>query len=430
MAFPLKDVRFTVRRAGQETTLYPRLIRDRSFFPKVDIAVQYFETMRGRERREFETEVLVHFFGDHKLARCMVASLARSYRFHTPTLAELVTKTALRRLERAGIDAPLGLRFALFDRLNDFGHGFLAPDERAATLGQLEAELRLRPGELERLLFLDAEEHALLTRVGAEPKPEDVVAQYNFAVLETLLRHAEQVRLDLARPTDAEHAAIVALFAGHGVEAAWDPSSRDRLLVHGRQDGMGGWARHGRRVARATVELLLGVRPLVRGGTVALQLRERQATLRLTDEALDLLSGPPKPCLGLEADATWSQPELAEIAQALRAPRLGWSARRRPDPQAWSAGVLLPDLLLGADGRRWLVCAVRSLADAERLAPIAQAATTGEPLLFVGASSALRPLEAVGAHTARLPGREPAGVAEALRRALAAEPGRVLQQAS
>src|ERR671930_762038 len=107
MAFPLSDVRSTTRRnPSGGLALYPRLLRDRSVLPKVDITIQYFESMLGRERREFDSEVLVHFFGDHKLARCMVACLARSYRFRSPRLEELVTQTALRRLRRAGIGAP------------------------------------------------------------------------------------------------------------------------------------------------------------------------------------------------------------------------------------------------------------------------------------------------------------------------------------
>ena len=430
MAFPLKDIRFTVRRSGGETMLYPRLVRDRSFLPKVDIAVQYFESMLGRERRDFQTEVLVHFFGDHKLARCMVASLARSYRFRTPLLSEIVTKGALRRLERAGISSPVWLRFALFDRLNDFGHGFLPSAERAATLAAIEAELHLRSGELERLLHLDSDEHALLTRVGAEPRPEDVVAQYNFGVLETLLRHAQRIELELARPTAVERAGLLALFAEHGIEAEWTASGRDRLALHGRQDAMGVWSRHGRRLARTVVELLIRVRPIVREGVVNLLQRDRKATLRLTPEALDLLSGPPTPCVGPEANDGWSQAELVEVAQALRGGRLGWSVRRLPDPQAWAAGVVLPDLLLRAAGQRRLVCAVRSLADAERLAPIARAATTGEPLLFVGPAAALGPLEAVEAGTVALASREPAAVAEALQWAL--DPARLegLRQAS
>ena len=51
MAFPLSDLRLTTRRSSDGGwTFYPRLLRDRSFVPKIDIAIQYFETMLGRER--------------------------------------------------------------------------------------------------------------------------------------------------------------------------------------------------------------------------------------------------------------------------------------------------------------------------------------------------------------------------------------------
>src|SRR5437764_15082089 len=107
MAFPLKDVRLTTRRsASGELALYPRLLRDRSVLPKIDITVQYFESMLGRPRREFESEVLVHFFGDHKLARCMVACLARAYRFRSRDIGELVSPSGLDRLREAGIHSP------------------------------------------------------------------------------------------------------------------------------------------------------------------------------------------------------------------------------------------------------------------------------------------------------------------------------------
>jgi hypothetical protein len=139
MAFPLRDVRFVTRRSAEpEPVLHPRLLRDRSILPKIDIAIQYFESMLGRERREFESEVLVHFFGDHKFTRCMVACLARSYRFRSPRFDEVLSATAVRQLEAAEADSPRALRFRLYDHLSDFGHGFLPESGREATLGRLE----------------------------------------------------------------------------------------------------------------------------------------------------------------------------------------------------------------------------------------------------------------------------------------------------
>src|SRR5919109_2764279 len=168
MSLPLKDVRFTTRRSRGDPdaapALYPRLLRDRSVVPKVAITIEYFESMLGKERRELDPEVLVQFFGDHKLARCMVAALAHSYRYRNPALEEVVSRGAWRRLQRKGLTSPKALRLRLFDRLNEANDGFLRGADRAETLGQIEAELGLRTGELERLLYLDAAEHAVLVR--------------------------------------------------------------------------------------------------------------------------------------------------------------------------------------------------------------------------------------------------------------------------
>ena len=64
----MRDVRFSTRRSDGEVAIYPRLMRDRAILPKVQFAIRYFETMLGRERRELDSEMLVHFFADQKLA--------------------------------------------------------------------------------------------------------------------------------------------------------------------------------------------------------------------------------------------------------------------------------------------------------------------------------------------------------------------------
>ena len=55
-AFSLSDVRVTSRRSrGGDPILYPKLLRDSSILPKISIAIDYFESMLGRERRELDT---------------------------------------------------------------------------------------------------------------------------------------------------------------------------------------------------------------------------------------------------------------------------------------------------------------------------------------------------------------------------------------
>ncbi len=429
MAFPLKDVRFTTRRAGGVLNVYPRLLRDRAMLPRIDVAAQYFESMLGRERRLLDAETLVTFFGDHKQARCLVACLTIAYRYRPRAMEEIVTRTALRRLQRAEADNSIALRLRLYDRLNDFGHGFLPHLERAATLDALEAELALRGGELETLLYLDAAEHAVLTRVGARPVAEDVAAQYNFGALQALLRHAEQLELTLTDWSPHACQAALTLCSANGVAAELEPTGRgiSVLRLRGRQDALGSWLRHGRALARSVVQLLERARPSVSDGLARVSLRDRRGVVRLTAETLNMLIGPSNPHAAT-ADEGWTDLDgwdveaLASAIAASRSAGDGVRMRRAPEPRAWAAGVVVPDLLMQVGPNVALVCAVRSLAHAERLARIAPCATSGEPLLFVGDPDALAPLMAVDAWTLAVSRFDPRAIAESLRPVHAEQP--------
>jgi hypothetical protein len=436
-------VRFTARRAGESDLplLYPRLLRDSAILPKAGIAIQYFESMRGRERRDVDAEALARFFGDPKLARGLIACLARSYRFLSPQIEDVVTPAALRRLRRAGLDSPVALRLRLFDDVNDRGDGFLRPHDRGEAVARLERELRLRRGELDRLLQLDAPERAVLQRIGPQPAPEDLVADYNFFTLEALLRLAERVELTLrAASLEPEHVAEVAqgLCAAGGVQAAVTVSGRELLVaVFGRQDTLGVWARHGRRVARTVLQLLERARDETMRGEAIVAVRGRRARLRLTPDLLDILSGVPAPATGWRGAPGWEPFLLHEAAAALRRglakqaagrarrpagsglPGMPGTAvvRRWPEPLIWASGVIIPDLAVLSPNLRALaslICIVRSTAHATRLASVLQGATAVPTLLFAGAPDCLAPLEALGAWVVAV---EPAS-AQALARAL------------
>ncbi len=416
MAFPLKDIRFTTRRQGDgDPVLYPRVLRDHAALPKIGIAIGYFESMLGRERQELDTEVLVQFFADHKLARCVVAALSRSYRYRSPGMANVVTRASLRRLEKAGLDSPKLLRLRLYDHVNDEGSGFVAEAARSSTFEQLEKRLGLRSKELERLLYLDAEEHAILTRVGERPDAEDVAAQFNFSVMESLLRHAEHVDLRFSSWAEEVAAGVEALCDANGVERN---VSRDRsgarLRLLGRSDALGNWSRHGRRVARTVIQLLERGRSLVGEGSARLILRDRRAILRLTQEALNLLAGAAIPDTGWQDKQGDSRTLLAALAASPREARAGWTIRRLPDPRAWASGVLVPDLLVQQEWRALLICAVRSAAHGVRLAPVAKSITSGEPVLFVGDADSLAPLQAACARTVVTPDFDAGAVADVL----------------
>lgn len=394
MPLSIKDLRLTVRRQGDEAFVYPRLMRDRAALPKLAIAIEHFEASLGKERREIDAEVLVSFFGDHKLARCVVAALGRTYRFHRRRMAELVTKTAARRLAKAGLLSPVDLRLALFDHVNSASDGFTSDAERPAAYAALEAQIGLKAGDIAKLLYLDADERAVLRRAGERAQSEDAAAQFNLLTLETLLRQAEQITLAVAKPSDALVCGAAALAQQLDVELTLDHGER-RLRLRGQQDALGNWSRHGRRLARLLVALLERDADAFGDGEATLALPGRRATLRLTAELRRCLSGGAPPTGwegGADADAAH-----AAVLPALRA--LG-TVRRLPEAQAWQSGVFLPDLRLVRDDGATLLCLVRGESHARRLAAVAPRAVSGDPLLCVGSGPALELLRAAGVRIA------------------------------
>jgi hypothetical protein len=399
MRCTLKDIRFTVRRAGADDPLmYPRLLRDRALTPKIDFAIDYFERLVGHERRDLDAELLVSFFGDHKLARCVIAALGCSYRFRPRRIGEVVSKASARRLAARGIAAPKLLRLALFDDVNERRCGFTALDEREAACADLARRLKIRPPDVERVLYLDLDEHAVLQRIGPRAQADDVSAEFNLGVLEILLRQAESVELRLATLPPGAGVTARKVGAAYGIAVT---TAEQTLRLTGRQDALGNWSRHGRRLARATLDLLERGQGSVLDGLAVLALPNRNVRLRLTPEILAMLSVPERGPADWQDDLEEREAILEKVSAAVHRRPGRWSLRRRPDPRASRAGVSLPDLQLRKDDQLVLVTAVRSVAHASRAAHLLGRTVTADPRVFVGSDDALVPLRETGAPSIR-----------------------------
>jgi predicted nuclease of restriction endonuclease-like RecB superfamily len=338
MAFRTEDLRVSVRRdRGREhRRLYPRLIRDDTLKPRIGIALRYFETKLGLARRDLDAEALIQLFGEPKLARCIVSCLARSYRYRTRSFTELLGTERASALAERGVVGPRELRALAYARANETG-GFVGPAERARFLDSLLPELDLV--EAEQALWLDAPDQAILTRVGPVPEVEEVLALYNLRTLESLFRVARRARLALR----GDRALVSAVCARHGVRATF-ASDGPAVTLHGQQDTLGSWTRHGARVARAALTLL-ACRALGPG--------EAEVTLR--DEAFDVildanLLADALPARGWSAPpATWSklEPFVKGLLAERRAGRLvGWRLTRWPAPLVSAQGAIWPEFAI------------------------------------------------------------------------------------
>ena len=122
----------------------------------------------------------------------------------------------------------------------------------------MEGRFGLRAGQLDRLVALDAPEHAILTRLGEQPAPADVLAEYRRAIVAALLTHSERVELTLGRAAASRLEQIRALAEVERVDVdlAAEAGGGAWVAVAWPADAFGSWARQGRRVARFVARLL------------------------------------------------------------------------------------------------------------------------------------------------------------------------------
>ncbi|HEX5155734.1 MAG TPA: DUF790 family protein [Ktedonobacterales bacterium] len=332
----LTDLRKTTRHSRKDgmRVIYPRFLRDASLAPRIEMAIRYMERMLGQPRRALDDEVIVQLFGDHKVARCLVACLGANYRHRPRALAEALSSEDVARLAAQGIASASELRLWLFRRVNRVLAGFAGRDERAAFMADAERDLGLESGKLDELITLDAPEQAILVRTGARPSAEDVIVRYNHAVAAAVLAQSPQVRINLARalsPADAER--VYELAARTGVSI--DLGGRE-LVLHGRQDALESWTRHGAKLARLLSLLLMCGLPARSGEALVASPRGGELLFRLDGDVLTFLGATPTPQLDLAAlCAHLDRMErfMGEVAALRRAGALdGWALRRVHEP--------------------------------------------------------------------------------------------------
>jgi hypothetical protein len=336
MAFRLQDLCKTTRRASGNglPRLFPRILGDDRLDPHLGIALRFFETHLGRPRHEFDAEALITLFGDSRLARGLIRCLSRTYRYRTRPLEDLLGAGRAAALAARGLTAPAQLRALAYARANQDG-GFVAPEQRTAFLTDLIDGLH--PTEIERALWLDAPDQALLVRDGPLPTAADVRSCYNIQVLETLLCSAPECHFALR----GDRKLVEAVAARHAVQVSVD---LETATLRGRPDAGGSWARHGVRVARAALTLLAA--GALGPGTAIVQLGDRRYEVRL-DAAQLRKALPPR---GWSAPAAvWGVANsVARAVQTLRRHgRLaGWRLRWWPEPLVAEQGVVWPELTL------------------------------------------------------------------------------------
>lgn len=424
MAFATGDFKKTTRSGEGGRQLYPYQIRDARYTASIAYAVAYYERMVGRRRGEFEADTLLEFFGDPRLARGLVACLARTYAWRAQSFDEALGKEAARALRRAGVESPADLRAHWYALANREYGGFVLPAERAAALAKLcgcllgtagrperadgdeategasaltsapAVSAALLPAHVEEGLALDAEDRQVLVKLGPTPEPDAIVARYNYHSLETALVHSEHVRLTLRGPVWSIIRSAHALARRYRLryEVSGAPASlfdeRLELTLHGARDALGGWTRAGRRLARAILRLLASHPGALSEGEARVHLKGATLRLKLDARAIAVLGA--AAASETEAREAWDDDDAEALRRAwgrayVAGRTAGWRLRRDPEPLVGSAAkrgakaaaaekgvsstplLVVPDFALVRGRERVALCMARGRATAEAL---------------------------------------------------------------
>lgn len=390
MAFRRQDIPKMTRKGkdGAPRRIFPRFIRDQTMHPKVGLAIDYLEGMIGRKRSELSPDVVLDLFGDPKLARCMLACLAESYRYRSLEIAEVVGDDAAVALAGWDLMSPADLRAHLYRLANSTEGGFVGAAERSSFLATAAVPLGLTGDQLSTLLTLDAEPHQRLIRIGPKPESADVVARYNLILLSSVLRNASP--LEISTP-GLDPMIVDTVLSRYGVDGRRSGSDSIRLV--GRRNAFGSWASFGPRVSRVALHLLvLSPRPA-----------DLHAVIHLGDQVSELtLDGKSL------ANVIPAQRGAADAAGVIRATILdedvtahrrrrasvdfaGWSVRRLSDPIVASDAMLLPDLAFVRGNLVVPIVAIPTGLGREISLNAAQVVGAQRPVVALGAFDAQRP---------------------------------------
>lgn len=375
MAFALSDFKKTSRVTGGQRTLYPHQLKDDRYLAAISYAIDYYERMVGYARQTLQAETLLEFFGDPRLARGIVACLNRYYVWHQPTIAEVVGTATWTALRQMGLEHPSALRAHLYRYVNEKHGGFLPSVGRATALEALCADLPLDRHTFERLLTLDAPANAVLVKVAGTPTPREIVQLYNYHSIETALCAASTLRLTLGGPIWTALRTVHNLSRRYGLRYSVEYGS-DGLLAGtvtviwpGRRDALGGYRRHGRRVAQALLRLVQAHPDAPRAGEATVHLQGRTYRYPLSAATFKTLGAQLQ---RRPAEEAWEPAVAAHLLldwnrAFLRGETGGWRLRRDPEPLITEGGLIVPEFVALRGQQRAYIVLADSRAAAEAL---------------------------------------------------------------
>ncbi|HEX2910434.1 MAG TPA: DUF790 family protein [Chloroflexia bacterium] len=222
----------------------------------------------AKRQRDFSEQYLIERAGgDFKLARGLISAMLGFYTWESESFDERLPAEDFARLQEMGLARPGALRLALYDYVNSGERsGFVTSRERAEVLELFAAGVGLEPELVDELLYLDAEENALLklrTRQDGEsyrsPTADEVVRRYNRMAVEALLYNATEIIFSFGMTLPGLLIKRIGYYSKEfqiPFDLDYNASGEVQLRLYGPAQAFGPPTKHSERLARLTFIIL------------------------------------------------------------------------------------------------------------------------------------------------------------------------------
>ncbi|MDO8055708.1 MAG: DUF790 family protein, partial [Candidatus Hermodarchaeota archaeon] len=296
---------------------------------------------------------------DNRIVRALIATLFRQYYSFTPLdIREILSESQLTQVRRQGIASLEDFRLWFWQYVQNYNNGFFPRNKRLEVQNNIAQHLGIDPGLVEPLLNAHREENTILHRNNGSPSPKDLIAAYNYEVLETLLYNSDSVTLKLAGVSlGATARSLLKYTKRYGVLVELQ-SSNDLLqaTISGPRLFFGRATSFGWNIAQVITHLLqeapsLGIH--IKDISIDVILRHRQYKVTLAEDAFPEVTpiGPIR-----EDEAFLDSKVEKQFYWSWHNNKFrGWDIIREPEAFIFGSQLIIPDFALVKGDHRVLV---------------------------------------------------------------------------
>jgi len=321
--------------------------------------INHLEAHVTKPQNSMDFDAPLSWAPDNRIVRALLTTLFRRYYSFTPlNIGEILAKSHFSQVRRQGIASLEDFRLWFWQYVQNHHHGFFPRKQRSDVQNNAAQQLGINPSIIEPLLNAHREENTILHRNNGAPSSRELIAAYNYEVLETLLYNSDSVILGLVGASLGTTArSLLKYTKRYGVLV--DLQSSNALLratISGPRLFFGRATSFGWNIAQVITHLLRDAPSLeihIKDISIDVVLRDRQYKVTLAEDTLPEMT--PKGQIRQDEAFLDSKVEKQFYWSWHNNKFRGWDIIREPEAFIFGSQLIIPDFALVKGDHRVLV---------------------------------------------------------------------------